>query len=159
MATPEGRGSDSNRERERPAAERAARGSRRRPGGTAPKPGCPWRKRRASPAPAGEGQRGAGAERNSANRYLGESEAEGQNPDVVRVAVGNLASFQEGGCGAAIGARRPRRGAGGTSARLSSPQAAAAKMAALRALCGLRGAAAPVLRPGAGGRVPTQPSR
>uniref|UniRef100_A0A7I2V5X7 NADH:ubiquinone oxidoreductase core subunit S2 n=1 Tax=Homo sapiens TaxID=9606 RepID=A0A7I2V5X7_HUMAN len=32
-------------------------------------------------------------------------------------------------------------------------------MAALRALCGFRGVAAQVLRPGAGVRLPIQPSR
>lgn len=33
------------------------------------------------------------------------------------------------------------------------------KMATLRALCGLRGVAALVLRPGAGARLPIQPTR
>ena len=92
-------------------------------------------------------------------RCLSESEAEAQNPDGVRLASGDPASLQKGGCVAPIRGKPAGRRARGTSARFSFQQCTAGKMAALRALCRLRGAAAQVLRPGAGVRLPIQPSR
>ena len=58
-------------------------------------------------------------------RYLSESEAGVQNPDVVRFALGDPASFQEGGCVVPIGEKPTRRRARGTSARFSFPQSVA----------------------------------
>ena len=90
---------------------------------------------------------------------LSETEAEAQNPDALRLAIGDPASLQKGGCVTPIRGKPTRRRAGGTSARFSFQQSPAGKMAALRALCSLRGVAAQVLRPGAGARLPSQPSR